>query len=302
LSSGLLSSGLLSSGLLSSGLLSSGLSSSGTVALFRACRLAGDAPPYHHSVRPPHSGESSGFALAARRDPPREVPGRAGVGPPDPSAYDLPVTYAQDERAALAALLDETGPDGATLCEGWRTQDLAAHLVIREHRPDAAAGVMGGPLAGYTARIQQRYLTMHPYPEIVSIFRNGPPRGLSLFAIPGVDGAANTVEYFVHHEDVRRAADGWTERPLDAGLSDMLWKRLKAARLFLRSAPTGVVLAREPAQSSRALIVAKTAAPSVTVTGSPAELTLWAMGRASAAHVTLDGPAEAVAKLTAWRA
>jgi hypothetical protein len=48
--------------------------------------------------------------------------------------------------------------------------------------------------------------------------------------------------------------------------------------------------------------VAKTAAPSVTVTGSPAELNLWAMGRVSAAHVTLDGPDEAVAKLAAWRA
>jgi hypothetical protein len=39
----------------------------------------------------------------------------------------------------------------------------------------------------------------------------------------------------------------------------------------------------------------------VTVTGTPAELTLWCMGRARAAHVTLDGPDEAVAKLTAWR-
>ena len=43
---------------------------------------------------------------------------------------------------------DETGPDGPTLCEGWQTRDLAAHLVLRERRPDAAAGVMGGPLAG----------------------------------------------------------------------------------------------------------------------------------------------------------
>src|ERR1700684_3436202 len=136
------------------------------------------------------------------------------------------MTYAQDERAALAALLHETRPDGPTLCEGWQTRDLVAHLVLREHRPDAAVGVMGGPLAGYTARVQQRYLAAHPYPELVSIFRNGPPRGLSPFAIPGVDEAANTVEYFVHHEDVRRAAEGWTERPIDAGLSGALWKRL----------------------------------------------------------------------------
>jgi uncharacterized protein (TIGR03085 family) len=209
------------------------------------------------------------------------------------------VTYAQDERAALAALLDETGPDGPTLCEGWQTRDLAAHLVLRERRPDAAAGVLGGPLAGYTARVQQQYLHKYSYPELIDLFKAGPP-ALSPFAIPGADEAANTVEYFVHHEDVRRAAEGWAERPVDAGLADALWKRLKGARLFLRSAPTGVVLARE-GDGKLDLIVAKDAVPSVTVTGSPAELTMWSMGRVSAAHVTLDGPEDAVAKLAAWR-
>jgi len=211
----------------------------------------------------------------------------------------LLVTYAQEERAALADLLAETGPEGPTLCEGWQTRDLAAHLVLRERRPDAAAGVMGGPLAGYTARVQRQYLDKYSYPELIALFKSGPP-ALSAFAIPGADEAANTVEYFVHHEDVRRAAEGWTERPLDAGLTEALWKRLKGARLFLRSAPTGVVLARED-DGKLDLIVAKAAAPSVTVTGSPAELTLWSMGRVSAAHVTLDGPDEAVAKLKAWR-
>ena len=209
------------------------------------------------------------------------------------------MTYAQEERAALAALLEETGPDGPTLCEGWQTRDLAAHLVLRERRPDAAAGVMGGPLAGYTARVQRQYLGRYSYPELVGLFRSGPP-ALSLFAIPGADEAANAVEYFVHHEDVRRAGEEWTERPLDDGLSEMLWKRLKGARLLLRSAPTGIVLARE-GNGKLDLIVTKNAAPSVTVTGSPAELTLWSMGRTRAAHVTLDGPEDAVAKLTAWR-
>ena len=209
------------------------------------------------------------------------------------------MTYAQDERAALAALLDETGPDGPTLCEGWQTRDLAAHLVLRERRPDAAAGVLGGPLAGYTARVQQQYLDKYSYPELIKLFKAGPP-ALSPFALPGADEAANTVEYFVHHEDVRRAAEGWTERPVDAGLAEALWKRLKGARLFLRSAPTGVVLARE-GDGKLDLIVAKDAVPSVTVTGSPAELTMWSMGRVSAAHVTLDGPEDAVAKLAAWR-
>ena len=166
------------------------------------------------------------------------------------TAYDLTVTYSRDERLALAALLEETGPDAPTLCAGWQTRDLAAHVVVRERRPDAGLGMLGGPLAGYTARVQQGYLGRYSYQELIAIFRSGPPR-LSPFAIPGADEAANTVEYFVHHEDVRRGAEGWTERELPPGLSEALWKRLKSSRLFLRGAPTGVALARADAQRAR---------------------------------------------------
>jgi uncharacterized protein (TIGR03085 family) len=208
------------------------------------------------------------------------------------------VTYSRDERLALAALLEETGPDAPTLCAGWQTRDLAAHVVVRERRPDAGLGMVGGPLAGYTARVQHGYLDKYSYPQLIGMFRAGPPR-LSPFAIPGADAAANTVEYFVHHEDVRRGTDGWTERDLPPGLSDALWKRLKSSRLFLRGAPTGVTLAR--ADASAPVIIAKDAPGSVTVAGTPAELTLWSMGRVSAAKVTLDGPEEAVARLMAWR-
>jgi uncharacterized protein (TIGR03085 family) len=210
------------------------------------------------------------------------------------------VTYSLDERLALAALLDQAGPDAPTLCTGWQTRDLAAHVVLRERRPDAGAGMIGGPLAGYTARVQRQYLDKYSYPELIELFKAGPPR-LSPFAIPGFDEMVNTVEYFVHHEDVRRAAAGWTERELPAGLADALWKRLKGSRLFLRSAPTGIVFARAGATGLATPIIAKHATVSVTVTGTPAELTLWSMGRVTAARVTLDGPDEAVARLTTWR-
>jgi uncharacterized protein (TIGR03085 family) len=209
------------------------------------------------------------------------------------------VTYSRDERLALATLLEETGPDAPTLCAGWQTRDLAAHLVMRERRPDAGAGVLGGPLASYTARVQRGYTDRYSYGDLIAQFRSGPPR-TSLFALPGADEAANTVEYFVHHEDVRRASDGWTERDLPGGLSEALWKRLKGARLFLRSAPTGVILARKDS-GKLDLIVAKNVTPAVTVTGTPAELTMWAMGRGRAAHVAFDGPDDAVARLTEWR-
>jgi len=233
--------------------------------------------------------------------------------------YDLRVTHSRDERLALATLLAEKGPDAPTLCTGWKTGDLAAHLVLRETRPDAAAGVMGGPLAGYTARAQQRLSHKMGYAALVDAFRNGPPR-FSPFALPRLEEAANTVEYFVHHEDVLRAAEGWTPRELDPALSDALWARLKGgARFFLGKAPVGVELVRTdtPAPAAPApgdangatattgpiqyRITAKRATPLVTVSGTPAELTMWAFGRAGASHVTLDGPKAAIHKLQAWR-
>lgn len=185
------------------------------------------------------------------------------------------MTYSRDERLALAA-----------------------HVVVRERRPDAGVGMIGGPLAGYTARVQRQYQERYSYPELIELFKAGPPR-LSPFAIPGFDETVNTTEYFVHHEDVRRAVPGWTGRELPAGLADALWQRLRGSRLFLRSAPTGIVFAR--AGPSAPPVIAKNATPSVTVTGPPAELTLWSMGRVTVAQVELSGPEEAVARLSAWR-
>ena len=213
------------------------------------------------------------------------------------------MSYSQEERLALCALLDKSGPDAPTLCEGWATGDLAAHLVLREHRPDAAAGVAGGPLAGYTARVQQRIRQRIPFPDLVRIIRSGPPR-LSVMALPGMDERVNAVEFFVHHEDVRRAADGWEPRALGSGESDMLWDRLRMARFMLRKAPVGVELARDdggPAarntDGASYRITARNATPAVTVVGSPAELTLWVMGRRAAARVRMDGIQAAVTKL-----
>src|SRR5260370_10656025 len=166
-------------------------------------------------------------------------------------AYHQRVSYSREERLALCALLDKTGPDAPTLCEGWDNSDLAAHLVLRERRPDAAGGVIGGPLAGYTARVQNRIKERTSFADLVRTIRSGPPR-LSVMAIPGVDERANAVEFFVHHEDVRRAAPDWAPRQISRGESDMLWQRLRRARFMLRKAPVGVELAREDADMHEA--------------------------------------------------
>jgi uncharacterized protein (TIGR03085 family) len=221
-------------------------------------------------------------------------------------AYHRGVSFASDERAALCALLDETGPGAPTLCAGWQTLDLAAHLVLRERRPDAAVGIMGGPLAGHTERVRRTLMARTPFRQLVDEIRNGPP-ALSVFSIPGMDERLNAVEFFVHHEDVRRGGDGWEPRDIGAGLAELLWQRLRGARYILRKAPVGIELVRDDLPAGpgrqRVRITAKARTPMVTVTGAPAELTLWAMGRTTAARVRLDGSEPDVRKLahTTWR-
>lgn len=216
------------------------------------------------------------------------------------TAYDLRVSYSREERLALCDLLDATGPEAPTLCAGWQTRDLAAHLVLRERRPDAAAGVLGGPVARHTARVQRRLGQRNSYSQLVAAVRAGPPR-LSAFALPGVDEKVNTVEYFVHHEDVRRAQPEWEPRDIAEELSQVLWRRLKSARLLMRKAPVGVELARD-ADGGPYRVTVRNARPTVTVIGTPADLTMWTMGRTGAANVTYDGPEAAVAKLRDWSA
>jgi uncharacterized protein (TIGR03085 family) len=221
-------------------------------------------------------------------------------------AYHLGVSYARDERATLSALLDEKGPDAPTLCEGWLTRDLAAHLVMRERRPDAAAGVIGGPLAGYTRRVHQALASRVPYPQLVQQIREGPP-SLSVFRLPGMEDRANLVEFFVHHEDVRRAGGEWQPRQASPGLTEALWQRLRLARLLFRRVPVGVELVRDDLPDGdgqrQVRITARARTPVVTVTGHPAELTLWVLGRTSAARVRLDGGEADVRRLTQsrWR-
>ena len=182
---------------------------------------------------------------------------------------------ARSERGALCDLLLELGPDAPTLCAGWTTRDLAAHLVIREGRPDAAVGILGGPFAGHTESVQ-RATAARPWGALVATVRSGPPT-LSVFSIPGVDGLANVFEFAIHHEDVRRAQPDWQPRELPAGEQDLIWSRLaKGARLLVHKSPVGIVLQRA---GNGQRIVAKKGDPSVTVIGDPLELLLRLYGR-----------------------
>jgi uncharacterized protein (TIGR03085 family) len=211
------------------------------------------------------------------------------------------VTFAQSERAELADLLDQVGPEAPTLCEGWSAHDLAAHLWIRETDPVGAGGIVARPLAGFLERRMAETKARWPYTELVDKVRNGPAR-FSVFAIPGVDEGANTTEYFVHHEDVRR---GGTEpqapRDLPDEVEGWLWRRLKLlARAQFRRAKVGVVLEREgsrDADGEPETIRAAAGAHIVTAVGRPSELTLFAHGRTDSARVRLVGEPDAIEQL-----
>lgn len=198
-------------------------------------------------------------------------------------------SHAQAERQVLAQALADAGPDAPTLCEGWRTRDLAAHLVARERRPDSMPGLVVKPLAGWTDKVRQSYAN-RPYEELVEAFRGGPPR-LSLAGIPGADAAMNTTEFFVHAEDVLRARGDWAPRELPGERQDALWRGLRTAgRLLFRHSPVGVTLVTPDGR--RETVITKP--DGVELHGEPAELTLYAMGRGSHARVEVTGSADAV--------
>ncbi|MBB6416972.1 TIGR03085 family metal-binding protein [Streptomyces sp. AK010] len=201
-------------------------------------------------------------------------------------------THAKRERLLLADLLETAGPDAPTLCEGWATRDLAAHVVVRERRPDAAGGMLIKQLASRLDKVMAEY-TDKPYEELIQLIRTGPPR-FSPFSLKPVDEASNIIEFYVHTEDVRRAQPDWSPRDLDPVFQDALWSRLeRTARLMGRGVPTGLVLRRPDGQTA----VAHRGTPVVTVTGEPSELVLFSYGRQSAAKVELDGDENAIAKL-----
>lgn len=178
------------------------------------------------------------------------------------------------------------GPDAATLCDGWTTRDLAAHLVIREYRPDAAPGILIPFFARHTAKVQNDVAGRNDWDQLLDKVASGPPV-YSPFKL--LDPVANIGEMFIHHEDVRRAQPGWTPRELEPALAKSLRRSLPLmARMTLGKVPGRVAL-RIP-EGKTVLIAGQ--GPAVTVTGTPQELLLFSVGRK--AEVEFDGDAAAV--------
>ncbi|UGT42304.1 TIGR03085 family metal-binding protein [Nocardia yamanashiensis] len=194
------------------------------------------------------------------------------------------MSMAQRERQALVQAMAATGPDAPTLCGEWTTRDLAAHLIVRERRPDASAGILVKPLASYLDGVQRR-VARRPYPQLLEVVSSGPP-----WYLRPVDALMNTTEMFVHHEDVRRGAPGWEPRELPAADEAQLWKILKGlARMAYRKSPVTVELATPDGDRT---VAHRAGDRTVVLTGPPSELLLHAFGRNEVRLTAAGDPAD----------
>ena len=199
---------------------------------------------------------------------------------------------ARRERHALCDLALALGPDVPTLCGEWTCRDLVAHLLVRENSIVGAAGITFSPMAGVTERAMAR-ASRKPFPEMVAKLHDP---GLTPYRLPDVERLTNTLEYFVHHEDLRRAQPDWSLRDLPVEDLDELWQLLKGAGK-LASRKTGVPLAIRRADRPSETATLRRGDDPVTVTGAPSELVLYFFGRDQVCDVTFAGPPEAVRAL-----
>ena len=182
-------------------------------------------------------------------------------------------THAKRERLILADLLESAARKLRPFARNGRPATWPRTWWCASAAADAAGGILLKPLAARLGRVQAEF-TAKPYEELIQLIRTGPPR-MSPYALKQVDEAANTIEFYIHAEDIRRATPDWTPRELDSVFQDALWKRLESsARIFGRKSPVGLVMRRPNGQTA----VARKGTPVVTVSGEPNELVLYTSG------------------------
>src|SRR3954451_3881692 len=192
------------------------------------------------------------------------------------------------ERAALCNSALEAGEAAPTLCAGWTVKDLVIHLLVRERDPLAGPGIVIPQLHGLTRRSERR-MQGQDFSALVERVRNGPPKW-SVMAIPPVDQLFNTLEYFVHHEDIRRGSAGWEPRELTDRENRILFKgAATAGKRFVKSVGVPVQIRWTDGERVREAVLADGDDP-VVLTGEPAELTMFLFGRNQHTGLKFEGP------------
>jgi uncharacterized protein (TIGR03085 family) len=221
-------------------------------------------------------------------------PWDSSAGEPPPASLDsrdmAEPFYDDAERARLCDLFDELGPEAPTLLAPWTTRDLAAHLVLREQDHLAGPGLVLPGAWGRFAERRRRALALTDFAELVATFRSGPPPGF--FRIGWVRRLPSLNEFFVHHEDIRRA-NGRGPRTNEPAMDEALWRNVGSAPWFLTRRLRGAGLELQWTGTART-VRARRGEPAARVAGPPGELLLYLFGRQDAAHVEVSGPAAAV--------
>ena len=194
------------------------------------------------------------------------------------------------ERAQLSDLLSELGPEAPTLLAPWTTRDLAAHLILRERDYLAGPGLVLPGAWSRLAERRQRALAQRNFIWLIATLRSGPPPGF--FRIGWVRRLASLNEFYVHHEDVRRA-NGRGPRTNEQAMDEALWRNVRRAPWFLARRMRGAGLELQWAGTAKTFR-ARRGEPTARIAGPPGELLLYLFGRQGAAHVEVSGPAAAV--------
>ncbi|HUI49392.1 MAG TPA: TIGR03085 family metal-binding protein [Acidimicrobiia bacterium] len=197
------------------------------------------------------------------------------------------------EREQLCDLLDELGPHAPTLLDPWTTLDVAAHLALREHDLLAAPGLVVPGAWGRFAERRRLELKESAFTDLVATIRSGPPPGF--FRIGWVRHGPNLNEFFVHHEDVRRA-NGSGPRINPPAEDEALFRNVARARWFLSRRLRGVGLELLWTGTDK-VIRARRGQPTARLHGLPAELLLFLFGRREVADVEITGSSQAIEAL-----
>jgi len=245
--------------------------------------------------RPPAGGRTSG-AQRREREPAKGHPAHRSAPCVEPPFWKTPspmvdLPFDARERRELCILLDELGPSAPTLLEGWTAHDLAAHIVLRER--DLVAGpclVLPGPFQRFAERRRVRLAKRHEFAWLVARIRSGPPAGF--FRIGWVRSVPNLNEFFVHHEDLRRAS-GLGPRSLAHELEAALWRNVRRGSRFLSRRLRGAGLEIEWTATGE-LHTVRQGEPTARLSSTPGELLLYVFGRQAAAQVRVSGTAEAL--------
>ena len=200
---------------------------------------------------------------------------------------------ARRERHDLCDLALALGEDAPTLCGEWSAKDLVVHLLVREGSPLGSAGLVVGPLSGLTDRAMAR-LGKRDFGVLVEKLRDP---GLTPYRAKPVEVLANTLEYFVHHEDLRRAQPDWEPRELPTADEDTLWRSLRlGGRMLTRSVDVPLRVARVDTEGSHTV---RRGPDPLTIFGRPSELALFLFGRTQVRDLTFDGPEDSIAAVHA---